>query len=107
MAVGPNNSLYVCDTGNDRIQCLNVLDGKMIHQFGMIRRDTLTSKRVTTITELNSPTAIALYNDTIIVLDSGNKRVKTFNQKGEKIMEFGQSGSLKGYFKYPEVSNRT
>jgi hypothetical protein len=76
-------------------------------QFGLIKSEQLlnaiNSGAGATYSDLNSPTAVALHNGVIIVLDSGNKRVKTFNQRGEKLNEFGQSGSLKGYFKYPEV----
>lgn len=55
-------------------------------------------------TELNAPTSVAVTNDRVIVLDSGNRRVKVYNKQDKsKIVEFGSTGQRKGQFRQPEV----
>ncbi|XP_053686904.1 RING finger protein nhl-1-like [Sabethes cyaneus] len=107
LAVGPNDSLFICDTGNDRVQCINAVTGRMLSQFGRVVKEQLLkatqTKVPTRYVDLKSPTGIAIHNDTVVVLDSGNRRVKTFNKRGEKVREFGQTGSATGQFQYPEV----
>lgn len=79
----------------------------MLSQFGRIPKEQLLkasqTKTPTRHVDLKCPTDVAIYNDTVIVLDSGNRRVKIFNKRGEQIREFGQIGSLPGQFQYPEV----
>lgn len=79
----------------------------MLSQFGCISKDQLLkatqTKRPTRYVDLKCPTGIAIHNDKVVVLDSGNRRVKIFNKQGEKILEFGQVGSIIGQFQYPEV----
>lgn len=55
-------------------------------------------------TELNAPTSVALTNDRVVVLDSGNGRIKVYNKQDKtKIIEFGSMGQRKGQFRHPEV----
>ncbi|XP_055679741.1 RING finger protein nhl-1-like [Lutzomyia longipalpis] len=107
IALGPENTIYICDTGNDRIQCLNRITGQMIMQFGQVKKtpkmDSSQQNTISTPADLQSPTAVALHAKHIIVLDSGHCRVKIFNRMGEKISEFGKMGTQKGQFRYPEV----
>lgn len=57
-----------------------------------------------TSTELNSPTSVALTSDRVIILDSGNRRVKVYSKHDKgKILEFGSLGQRKGQFRQPEV----
>lgn len=64
---------------------------------------TWTSKDVL-MTELNSPTSVAVTNDRVIVLDSGHRRIKVYNKQDKgKILEFGSLGPRKGQFRQPEV----
>lgn len=57
-----------------------------------------------TCTELNAPTSVAITADRVIVLDSGNRRVKIYNKQDRgKIIEFGSMGQRKGQFRQPEV----
>ncbi|XP_055604634.1 uncharacterized protein LOC129752873 [Uranotaenia lowii] len=102
ITVAPNGTLFVCDTGNDRVQCLDPVTGYMFSQFGRILKDQLL-KGTARYVDLKCPTGVAIFNDEVVVLDSGNRRVKTFTTDGEKILEFGQAGSLVGQFQYPEV----
>lgn len=55
-------------------------------------------------TELNAPTSVAVTNDRVVILDSGNRRVKVYNKQDKnKIIEFGALGQRKGQFRQPEV----
>nr|XP_040225248.2 RING finger protein nhl-1-like [Anopheles coluzzii] len=100
--------LFVCDTGNDRIQCLSTTDGKAHAQFGRLTKDQLIKASQTKISsrmvDLKNPTDIAVQkNASVLVLDAGNRRVKLFNKYGEQLLEFGQTGTINGQFQYPEV----
>uniref|UniRef100_A0A182MRI8 RING-type domain-containing protein n=1 Tax=Anopheles culicifacies TaxID=139723 RepID=A0A182MRI8_9DIPT len=99
--------IFVCDTGNDRIQCLSTSDGAVHSQFGRLTKDQLMqatqSKISSRMVDLKNPTDIAVQKDSILVLDAGNRRVKMFNKYGEQLLEFGQTGTINGQFQYPEV----
>ncbi|KAJ0174149.1 hypothetical protein K1T71_010295 [Dendrolimus kikuchii] len=101
--------IYVVDTGNDRVQILQP-DGKVVDQIGVVTKpqathtSTVWESKEVTCTELNAPTAVALTNDRVIILDSGNRRVKIYNKQDKsKITEFGSLGQRKGQFRQPEV----
>ncbi|XP_053665398.1 RING finger protein nhl-1-like [Anopheles marshallii] len=102
-----SETIFVCDTGNDRIQCLSTNDGKAHTQFGRLTKDQLVkatqSKISSRMVDLKNPTDIAVQKDSILVLDAGNRRVKLFNKYGEQLLEFGQTGTINGQFQYPEV----
>ncbi|XP_004933397.1 RING finger protein nhl-1 [Bombyx mori] len=104
-----NNLIYVADTGNDRVQIIQP-DGKFVDQIGVYNKlkptgnTTLWETKEVICTELNTPTAVALTADRIIILDSGNRRVKVYNKNDKgKILEFGSTGQRKGQFRQPEV----
>uniref|UniRef100_A0A1B0D3H3 Uncharacterized protein n=1 Tax=Phlebotomus papatasi TaxID=29031 RepID=A0A1B0D3H3_PHLPP len=107
ITLGPDNTIYVCDTGNDRVQCLNRITGQMILQIGQVKKAQLIAsavqKTISKLADLQSPTAIALHGSDIVILDSGHCRVKIFNAFGEKVSEFGKMGTQRGQLKYPEV----
>uniref|UniRef100_A0A4Y0BUC4 Uncharacterized protein n=1 Tax=Anopheles funestus TaxID=62324 RepID=A0A4Y0BUC4_ANOFN len=107
IAFCPSGFIFVCDTGNDRIQCLSPSDGRVYSQFGRLTKDQLVkgtlSKISSRMVDLKNPTDIVVQKDSIIVLDAGNRRVKLFNKCGEQLLEFGQTGTINGQFQYPEV----
>lgn len=101
--------IYVVDTGNDRIQVIQP-DGKFVDQIGVATKPqashaaTVWDTKEIICTELNAPTSVAVTNDRVIVLDSGNRRVKIYNKQDKsKILEFGATGQRKGQFRQPEV----
>ncbi|CAH0401260.1 unnamed protein product [Chilo suppressalis] len=103
------HQIYVVDTGNDRVQILQP-DGKFVDQLGVITKQqptntpTLWKNTEVSCTELNAPTDVAITGDKVIILDSGNKRVKIYNKQNKgKILEFGAMGQVKGQFRQPEV----
>ncbi|XP_045522340.1 tripartite motif-containing protein 2-like isoform X1 [Pieris brassicae] len=104
-----NHHIYVVDTGNDRVQVLEP-NGKCVDQYGVGVRSqpkntsSIWEMKETMCTEFNAPTAVAVTNDRVIVLDSGNRRVKIYNKHDKsKIVEFGSMGQRKGQFRQPEV----
>ncbi|XP_075980968.1 tripartite motif-containing protein 2-like isoform X2 [Anticarsia gemmatalis] len=104
-----NQLIYVVDTGNDRIQVIQP-DGKFVDQIGVATKPqtseaaSLWQTKDILCTELNAPTSVAVTNDRVVVLDSGNRRVKVYNKHDKsKIIEFGSMGQRKGQFRQPEV----
>ncbi|PNF25479.1 hypothetical protein B7P43_G05998 [Cryptotermes secundus] len=101
---GPNGKddetlLYVCDTGNDRVQIIHPCDGSVIYILGIL--DPLPGHKFKR-TEFNQPTGIAVSQDRIVVADFGNKRIKTYSLTGERLSEFGSMGEARGQFHSPE-----
>ncbi|XP_026742559.1 RING finger protein nhl-1-like [Trichoplusia ni] len=101
--------IYVVDTGNDRVQVFQP-DGKVVDQIGVGTKHqasvaaSIWETKEVLCTELNAPTSVAVTNDRVIVLDSGNRRVKVYNKHDKsKIIEFGSTGQRKGQFRQPEV----
>ncbi|XP_066153280.1 tripartite motif-containing protein 2-like [Euwallacea fornicatus] len=93
IAIGPNEELVVCDTGNDRILLVDPITGEKLGIIGAQHG----------VTQLNFPTSVAVFGDDIIVADSGNNRVKRYNLKGELLQEIGSFGKNPGQFRSAEV----
>ncbi|XP_021934999.1 E3 ubiquitin-protein ligase TRIM71-like [Zootermopsis nevadensis] len=91
--------LYVCDTGNDRVQIIHPLDGSVIRILGIL--DPLPGHKFKR-TEFNQPTGIAISQDRVVVVDFGNKRIKIYSLTGERLSEFGSMGEARGQFRSPE-----
>lgn len=84
VAVTNDGTVYVTDTGNNRVQVFKA-NGEYIRQFG---NDTL-----------GSPVGICIDDDgRILVADHGNCRVCVFNPNGELIDSFGENEKKKAEF---------
>ncbi len=82
------NELYVCDTGNDRVQVFGLDDGFFIREFGGSGSGP---------GEFRSPSGIAVASDgTIAISDSGNNRVQLLTADGEFIKELTGLESPRG-----------
>ncbi|MCB1191297.1 MAG: 6-bladed beta-propeller [Leptospiraceae bacterium] len=84
IAISKKDQLYVADSGNNRIQKLN-LDGKFIQDFGKTGKGKLFSPAGLTIAEDNS----------IYVADMANKRIVNFDEEGNYIQEFSHENMRK------------
>ena len=88
-------NVYVVDTGNNRIQKLNAIDGKFITKWGSSGSGP---------GQFNSPIEAAIDEGRgrIYVTDGANARVQEFNATdGKFITKWGSSGSGPGQFNYP------
>jgi DNA-binding beta-propeller fold protein YncE len=91
-ADGSRNSVYVADTGNDRIQKFD-LRGGFVRAWGA----TGTGDG-----ELLSPAAIAVApNGDVYVADTGNDRIQVFDRAGNFIGKWGTHGSDDGELDRP------
>jgi len=92
VAIGPGNTVWVVDTGNNRVQEFNEA-GEYLSTFGTVGEAN---------GNLKAPRGIAFGpNGEIWVTDAGNNRVEGFNEKGEYQSKFGSTGEGNGQFKEP------
>ncbi len=81
LAIGPNNHLYVSDTGNFRVQEFS-LDGQFIRSIGKIGAGAGSLAR---------PKGIALDHDgNLYVVDAAFENVQIFDSQGELLLFFGE-----------------
>ena len=72
MAIGPNNSIWIADNGNNRVQKFDAM-GNFLMSFG---------KKGHGPSDLYRPSGIAYYNNFLYVSDYGNKRIQKFDLDG-------------------------
>lgn len=97
--------LYVCDTGNDRVQGFNMKNGDVLFQFGNIKCDQMFGggDGKSKYAELSAPTSITIHDDKVYILDSAECRIKVYNKATlDQIAEFGKIGQDKGSFSNPD-----
>ncbi|MBN2392639.1 MAG: TIGR03663 family protein [Anaerolineae bacterium] len=73
IAIGPNGSIYVADTGNQRVQVFNA-EGVFLHEFGGAGNQS---------GQMSEPVGIAI-NETgeVFIADSWNQRVQVLSSEG-------------------------
>jgi len=93
MAVDDGDRIFVADTKNNRIQCLDC-DGRFDFKFGS------AGKKEGNFTRPND-VAFDSKNQRILVADSGNHRIQAFDLEGTFLFTFGEYGVENGEFKEP------
>src|SRR4051794_2878463 len=89
IAVGPDGSVYIADTGNQRVQKFTS-DGAFLATIGSAGAGQ---------GQFNSPNSVAVGPDgTLYVADSGNHRVQRFDANGGFISTWGSLGAGAGQF---------
>ena len=107
--VDTSGTLIVVERYNHRIQFFD-MDGKSLGWVG--QRGTTLEEKLADLYETPSdliapplfefPTSIARDScGNFFVRDSGNHRIHKFNNRWEKILTFGESGTEPGQFQYP------
>jgi uncharacterized protein (TIGR03663 family) len=100
LAIAPDGSIYVADTGNHRIQHLAV-DGSVINIWGSFGAGNGSSAAPTG--KFNEPWDLAVGPDgSVYVADTWNHRIQKFTPEGEFITTWGygisQSGDSFGFY---------
>lgn len=94
VAVGPDGSVYVTDTWNNRVQKFSA-SGEFITAWG-------SGGLGGTPFELYGPRGIVVDgNGRVYITDTGNKRVVIYDQDGNYIAQIGSSGMDDGQFDEP------
>jgi DNA-binding beta-propeller fold protein YncE len=98
IAVAPDGSIYIADTGNHRIQHLS-LDGETLHVWGTL---SPTSDGTAPGGSFNEPWGIAIAPDGyVLVADTWNHRIQKFSPDGTFVTawgEFGLPDTINGYY---------
>jgi DNA-binding beta-propeller fold protein YncE len=94
LALGPDNTIYVSDTTNFRIQQFT-LDGEHIRELGQVG---------TGAGQFARPKGVAVDKDSILyVVDAAFQNVQMFDKQGRTLMFFGGAGKGRGGMELPTV----
>ncbi len=100
IATGSNGLIYVCDTWNHRIVVLDQ-SGRQVNAFGQFGNTDDAPDASAQPGNFFGPRGIAIYNDEIYVVDTGNERVQVFGLDGMFHRAFGGNGTGPSQFLEP------
>jgi len=88
-----NGCILVCDSGNHRVQVLDMLDNfKSVREFGFLGSGE---------GQFESPLDAAVTVTGEILVSDSNNRIQVFDSKGVYLRCFGLKGRKDGFFHYP------
>ena len=100
IATGPDGLIYITDTWNHKVVVVDG-SGRLIREFGEYA-DTVDAPDASVETgKFFGPRSIAIANNEIFVVDTGNERVQVFDLDGTFIRSFGGFGTEPGQFVEP------
>ena len=92
LALGPENHIYVSETGNFRVQKFT-LDGKFVQSFGKVG---------TGLGQFARPKGIALdHKGNMHVVDAAFENAQIFNKEGKLLMFYGEPGGDRANINLP------
>lgn len=95
VAVGADGLVYVCDTWNHRIVVLTP-GGQLAREFGAFADAGDSADPSVQPGTFFGPRAIAVFQNEIYVVDTGNERVEVFSLDGTFVRAFGGHGAEPG-----------
>jgi uncharacterized protein (TIGR03663 family) len=100
LAVGSDGLIYVADTWGHRVVVLDS-SGKLVREFGSFADNQDATDASPSPGTFFGPRAIAVTNDEIYVVDTGNERVEVFGPDGSFKRAFGGKGTGPGQLSEP------
>jgi sugar lactone lactonase YvrE len=100
IAVGADGLIYICDTWNHRIVVLDET-GRLVREFGAFADTADAPDSAAEPGSFFGPRDIAVYNDEIYVVDTGNERVQVFALDGTFLRSWGGKGTEPSQFIEP------
>lgn len=93
LGITENGWILVCDSGNHRVQVLDMLDGfKFVREIGCYGSAE---------GQFDSPLDAAVSCNGEIIVSDSNNRIQIFDAKGAFLRSFGVRGRKDGFFHYP------
>lgn len=100
IAVGPSGQIYVADTWNFRVQVFTP-DGEFVRAWGQ-RGEYGLAAQVTPEDAFWGPRAVVVDSEArVYVADTGNKRIRVYDQNGRYLRDIGSGGSGSGQLDEP------
>ena len=92
LTIGPDNQLYISESGNFRVQVFTQ-DGQSLRQFGKVGSG---------LGQFARPKGVALDHDgRIYIVDAAFENVQILDKDGKVLMFFGEPGGLRGNINLP------
>ena len=100
IAVAPDGTLYVADSGNNRIVHLDT-EGNLLHAWGTYGASDYTNGVMAPEGSFNEPWGVAVGPDgSVYVADTWNNRIQKFTAEGEFVTMWGQFGAAESNYHF-------
>ncbi len=100
VAADSRGEIYVADTWNGRVQVFDA-EGRFLRKWGRFGQPSATDPGGALLT-LYGPRGLAVDGSgSLVVADTGNKRILRFSRRGEPLQHVGGGGGIPGRFAEP------